>query len=55
MQSLSSWPGNGKIFKSRGYRNVRRYAGGMFDWEQAGFPVEGEMAKKLDQNAVGVA
>ena len=41
--------------KSRGYQNVRRYAGGIFDWEWAGFPVEGEMAKQLDQGAVGVA
>ncbi len=41
--------------KSRGYQNVRRYAGGIFDWEWAGFPVEGEMAKQLDQETVGVA
>jgi rhodanese-related sulfurtransferase len=27
-----------------GYRHVRRYAGGVADWEQAGFPLEGEMA-----------
>jgi rhodanese-related sulfurtransferase len=25
----------------RGYRNVRRYAGGLLDWEDAGFPLEG--------------
>ena len=25
----------------RGYRNVRRYAGGLLDWEEAGFPLEG--------------
>ncbi len=40
--------------KSRGYQNVRRYAGGIFDWEQAGYPVEGEM-EKLGQGTVGVA
>ncbi len=40
--------------KSRGYQNVRRYAGGIFDWEQAGYPVEGEM-EKLGRVAVGVA
>ncbi len=34
-----------KRLKSRGYQRVRRYAGGIFDWEQAGFPVEGAMAK----------
>jgi rhodanese-related sulfurtransferase len=28
----------------RGYRNVRRYAGGLLDWEDAGLPLEGEMA-----------
>jgi rhodanese-related sulfurtransferase len=25
----------------RGYRNVRRYAGGLLDWEDAGMPLEG--------------
>ena len=25
----------------RGYRNVRRYAGGLMDWEDAGLPLEG--------------
>lgn len=28
----------------RGYRNVRRYAGGLLDWEDAGLPLEGENA-----------
>ncbi len=28
---------------SRGYDNVRRYAGGVQDWEAAGYPLEGEM------------
>jgi rhodanese-related sulfurtransferase len=27
---------------ARGYRNVRRYAGGLLDWEDAGYPLEGE-------------
>jgi rhodanese-related sulfurtransferase len=26
---------------ARGYRNVRRYSGGLMDWEDAGFPLEG--------------
>ena len=26
----------------RGNRNVRRYAGGLLDWEEAGLPLEGE-------------
>jgi rhodanese-related sulfurtransferase len=29
---------------SRGYTNVRRYAGGLEDWERAGYPLDGEMA-----------
>jgi rhodanese-related sulfurtransferase len=28
----------------RGYRNVRRYAGGLIDWEDAGLPLEGKLA-----------
>jgi rhodanese-related sulfurtransferase len=27
----------------RGYRNVRRYAGGLLDWEDARLPLEGAM------------
>lgn len=26
---------------ARGYRDVRRYAGGLLDWEDAGLPLEG--------------
>lgn len=29
---------------ARGYRNVRRYAGGLLDWEDAGLPLEGAFA-----------
>jgi rhodanese-related sulfurtransferase len=28
----------------RGYRSVRRYSGGLLDWEDAGLPLEGESA-----------
>jgi rhodanese-related sulfurtransferase len=28
----------------RGYRNVRRYAGGLLEWEDAGLPLEGTFA-----------
>ena len=28
----------------RGYRNVRRYSGGLLDWEEAGYPLEGAFA-----------
>ena len=27
----------------RGYRNVRRYSGGLLDWEDAGLPLEGAL------------
>ena len=30
---------------SRGFENVRRYAGGVQDWEAAGYPLVGEMAE----------
>jgi rhodanese-related sulfurtransferase len=30
---------------AHGYSNVRRYAGGVADWEDAGLPLEGEWAK----------
>lgn len=30
----------------RGYRNVRRYSGGLLDWEDAGLPLEGRWASK---------
>ena len=29
----------------RGYRNVRRYSGGLLDWEDAGLPLEGTMVE----------
>lgn len=32
-----------------GYRNVRRYAGGLLDWEDAGLPTEGEFAVRDGQ------
>lgn len=30
--------------EQRGFRRVRRYAGGVADWEAAGYPLEGELA-----------
>ena len=33
---------------ARGYNNVRRYAGGLIDWEDAGLPLEGELADAGD-------
>ena len=32
-----------RILKMHGYQHVRRYAGGLNDWEQAGYLLEGEM------------
>jgi rhodanese-related sulfurtransferase len=29
--------------KDRGYESVRRYAGGLLDWEDAGLPLEGAL------------
>jgi rhodanese-related sulfurtransferase len=29
----------------RGYRNVRRYSGGLLDWEDAGLPLEGSFVQ----------
>jgi rhodanese-related sulfurtransferase len=31
-----------RILVSHGFKNVRRYAGGLQDWEQAGYPLEGD-------------
>ena len=28
---------------NHGYTHVRRYAGGILDWQEAGYPLEGEM------------
>jgi rhodanese-related sulfurtransferase len=33
------------FLKGRGYQNVRRYAGGLNEWEEAGYPLEGEMVE----------
>jgi len=31
---------------ARGYRSVRRYAGGLLDWEDAGLALEGAFARE---------
>ena len=33
------------IFTQRGYKHVRRYAGGVAGWEEAGYPIEGDRAR----------
>lgn len=32
------------LLEKRGYKHVRRYAGGLLDWGDADYPLEGEMA-----------
>ena len=34
-----------QVLTERGYENVRRYAGGIADWEETGYPLEGEMLR----------
>ena len=34
-----------QLLTERGYKNVRRYAGGISDWEEAGYPIEGAMIR----------
>lgn len=34
------------MLKKAGYQNVRRYAGGLADWEDAGMPLEGDMVEE---------
>lgn len=34
--------------EKQGYKNVRRYAGGIADWEDAGFTLEGELVEKVE-------
>ena len=33
-----------KFLVSHGYKNVRRFAGGLMDWQQAGYRLEGDRA-----------
>lgn len=34
-----------RVLTQNGYTNVRRYAGGLEDWEAAGYPIEGELVR----------
>lgn len=36
------------LLTQNGYTNVKRYAGGLEDWEAAGYPLEGELADRLE-------
>ena len=33
-----------QLLERNGYRNLRRFAGGLQEWQQAGYPLEGDMA-----------
>ena len=33
-----------EILRNLGFENVYRYAGGLEDWQKAGYPLEGQMA-----------
>ena len=33
------------LLESKGYGNVRRYSGGIDEWEESGLPLEGEWVK----------
>ena len=35
------------LLTAGGYKHVRRYAGGISDWSDAGYPVEGKMPDSL--------
>ena len=41
--TASRWAAD--LLTSRGFTNVRRYAGGLEDWFNAGLPLEGEMVE----------
>jgi rhodanese-related sulfurtransferase len=32
-----------RLLKAHGYRQVRRYAGGLTDWSEAGYPLAGQV------------
>lgn len=37
-----------EILRKYGYTNVRRYAGGIADWEDAGYPLAGQRGNLVD-------
>lgn len=43
-----------ELMVKNGFRHVRRFVGGVYEWEEAGLPLEGEMiVRALDGEAVG--
>ena len=41
------------LLVENGFSNVRRYAGGISDWEAHGLPLEGEWAAEAEPSATG--
>lgn len=39
----------GQLLERHGYTDVLHYAGGLQDWEQAGYPLEGEWVKEKER------
>ncbi len=39
----------GQLLERHGYTDVLHFAGGLQDWEQAGYPLEGEWVKKKER------
>ena len=39
----------GQLLERNGYTHVLHFAGGLADWEQAGYPLEGEWVKKNER------
>lgn len=42
-----------RLLERAGYGRVRRYAGGVADWERAGYPLEGGGVETPESNTVG--
>jgi len=38
----------GQLLERHGYPHVLHFAGGLQEWEQAGYPLEGELVKKQE-------
>lgn len=36
------------LLEENGFKNTRRYAGGIQDWEEAGYPLEGELVDRKE-------
>ena len=40
----------GRLLERNGYTHVLHYAGGLQEWEQTGYPLEGEWVKKKERS-----